>query len=94
MGTVEKVFDKITENFNILVNCAGVYPTTDALGISGFEWAQVLTLDLTSTIFYVAKKQLKGGFLKVSKAPLSKLVRPLLRWFDRVLLIMEVLKQV
>lgn len=53
-GAPKRVIEQATETFgrlDILVNCAGVFPSTPALEISAAEWNRVIDLNLRAPFF-------------------------------------------
>lgn len=53
-GTPDRVIEEATEtlgSLDILVNCAGIFPSTPALDISADEWDRVIDLNLRAPFF-------------------------------------------
>ncbi|MCQ6268367.1 SDR family oxidoreductase [Fictibacillus sp. WQ 8-8] len=82
MNTIVETAISKFNKFSILVNCAGVYPSTSALTISEEEWDNVYELNVKSTFFLsqaAAKQMVKqgnGGSIINITSTASEVARP------------------
>lgn len=84
-GVAAKIFQAALESYDqvdVLVNCAGIYPSTPALEISEKEWGEVFDLNVKGVFFLsqaVAKtmvqKKIPGRIINITSTA-SEVARP------------------
>ncbi|MCP8615706.1 SDR family NAD(P)-dependent oxidoreductase [Salirhabdus salicampi] len=75
---IQTIYDHTLSTFgtiDILVNCAGIYPSTDALNITEDEWDRLMDLNLKSSFFlsqqvatYMVDQEIEGNIINITSS--------------------------